>query len=248
MKMRAFGSFFVLGLALGGCSVAPAEEASGASEAAARVERTYAMVFGTQDPLNRARLSHTYTTWVRAQRAEDGSLEVVEQQDISWLPSTFDGEVCVLGCRPERGRNYTLEETLAFAESSPRRLRVAVWGPYEVPRSLYDAARAEAAWLASGNVAYIAEDARWRAPALAMTPGGAYNCIHASGGFIPTPWDRREPEFRRSGLEWGFRASGAVAEALGGNMVATTPLADARALFAATGVSGRGIEWRTAPR
>jgi hypothetical protein len=266
---RIPGCFALVLVSLGaaGCSSAAASPTQAAADATAQASTVegagasqphyYALMFGHQSPLNRPAFSHTYSTWVRATRGANGALMVQEQQDISWLPAAYDGRVCILGCRPERGHDFTLAETLAEALSSWR-LDVAVWGPYEVSESLYQAALNEYAFQQSGEVAYIADDGAYHDPAFAHEPGGAYNCIHAAASFIPTPWDPQEPYFRRKGLEWGFSASEAAASAIAGNaipqrgaVVDGQPIFrlsydDSSALFQAVGVSGKNLQWKTA--
>ena len=65
----------------------------------------------------------------------------VETFTISWLPA--DGPVRPLKLRSEVGKNYSLEETFAIADS--QRARVSMWGPYETDGQRYELAVAQSA-------------------------------------------------------------------------------------------------------
>jgi hypothetical protein len=159
------------------------------------------MMFGYQDAQNRAALSHSFATFVHATIPADAPerTAVTEQIDISWLPARFGGTVCVdllhLRCPAVTGHNYSLAETLSFAENE--HLTVGVWGPVEVRKDLFDRAKAQQAYLESGATGYVANDTGLHLPAYNHR-GGALNCIHAVSDLA---------FFDRTGLNWGLDAS-----------------------------------------
>lgn len=73
---------------------------------------------------------HTWATVIRVTPAAEGV--AVERHTISWLPAKVD--IQVFSPRAETGRNFTLEETLALSQTRPKQIRMAMWGPYEIPR------------------------------------------------------------------------------------------------------------------
>jgi hypothetical protein len=79
----------------------------------------------------------------------DGTTHV-ESFTISWLPAW--GPVRPLRLWPQRGNNFTLQET--FAISAEQQGRVSMWGPYEISALRYDWAVAQYARLDSGKVRY----------------------------------------------------------------------------------------------
>jgi hypothetical protein len=169
--------------------------------------RYFLVMFGAQDAVNHARNSHTFATFVRAEIApgEDLGNATLDVHTISWIPADYEetGDVCVLFCPVEEGRDFTLDETLAALEDNGR--LVEYWGPVEIQRDLYDRAIARIGFLESGAVAYRANDRRTRDPAFFGEPGGAINCMHAIsdiGGFLET------------GLDWGPPGSEDVLEFL----------------------------------
>ncbi|KKK56059.1 hypothetical protein LCGC14_3068320, partial [marine sediment metagenome] len=99
--------------------------------------------------------------------------------------------------RPERGTNYTLVETLAYARKYDRKLKK--WGAYEIPLWLFDRSIQHIAVLDSGRVLYIAngtDEAHRRA--YLKKAGGSKNCIHAVSDLV---------KFHNVGLNWGSPAS-----------------------------------------
>src|SRR3954469_8416504 len=71
----------------------------------------------------------------------------VNPATISWLPES--GRVHLFGV--ERGRNFTLDQTLALACQSGKKVRS--WGPYEISADLYRRALNRIRLLESGSVA-----------------------------------------------------------------------------------------------
>jgi hypothetical protein len=129
--------------------------------------RYYFILFGGQSVPFRPRTAHTWATFVKATPAADGS-HAVESFTISWLPA--DGPVEVFRLRPEVGKNYTLDETFAIAES--QRGRVSMWGPFEIDATRYGLAAEQAKKLESGAVSYRVIDSFRRKPHVA-------HCVHA---------------------------------------------------------------------
>jgi hypothetical protein len=126
----------------------------------------------------------TTMSWKRS--GDDLANENVNPATISWLPST--GVVSPFGI--ERGRNFSLAQTLSTACRAGREIRS--WGPYEITPELYRSALRRVALLRSGRIAYSMID----------TEPGALNCIDAAGDITRTPFD--------TGLLWGFAASSEV--------------------------------------
>ena len=124
----------------------------------------YVVVFGAQRPgLKAARYSHSFATFVHL--APGGGLEAFT---ISWLPRS--ARVKPLFPVPERGRNFTLQETLQLCQAN--RTEVACWGPYQVHPDLWHRARWQKGRLEGGQVLYKAYDA-------GSPDGQVSNCLHA---------------------------------------------------------------------
>jgi hypothetical protein len=127
--------------------------------------------------------SHSFASFYDGDALADGR---VTPATISWLPAT--GAVHPL--QVERGRNFSLTETLAIACQGGK--RVANWGPYEIKPDLYRRALARIELLRSGMVAFSAVGFH----------GGTMNCIEAAGDIAHTPF--------RPGSSWGIAASKAI--------------------------------------
>lgn len=142
-------------------------------------ERYYVVLFASQNSSNQARMSHTFAAFLKIDREEDPRnrvhWETAQSATISWLPAS--GSFRLLQ-RPVAGRNYTLQESLAWAEE--RGLHTTVRGPFEIGKDVYDRAVKQKQRLESGAVAYKALDRRFR-------PGAAVNCIHAVSDILPGP-------------------------------------------------------------
>jgi len=145
--------------------------------------RYFMVVWAYQGPGNAARDSHTFASFYAGDDLADGH---VEPATISWFPAT--GVVRPFGL--ERGRNFSLAQTLAMACRAGK--QVASWGPYEITFGLYRRALARISLLKSGKVSYSMMSLRQ----------GTMNCIEAAGDITDTPF--------RPGLSWGFAASEAV--------------------------------------
>lgn len=131
-------------------------------------DKYYAIFFASQSEPRRARFSHTFCTFMKA---EEGNADVaaepkLETHTISWLPTS--GVVRVLALRPERGRNFSLDETLRVVRSTGQHVRS--YGPYEVSADTYNKLLRQKQKLDSGRYTYKAIDGR---------VAGALNCIHA---------------------------------------------------------------------
>ena len=142
-------------------------------------ERYYVVLFASQNSSNDPRSSHTFATFVRIDREEDprnrALWETARSLTISWLPAS--GSYRLLQ-RPVAGRNYTLHETLAWAEE--RGLTTTMRGPFEIGKDVYERAAKQKERLDSGAVSYKALDRRFR-------PDVAINCIHAVSDILPGP-------------------------------------------------------------
>jgi hypothetical protein len=145
--------------------------------------RYFIVVWAYQGAGNLPRDSHTFATFYDGEDLAGGH---VTPATISWLPAT--GVVHPLGV--ERGRNFSLAQTLALACQSGK--HVASWGPYEITFRLYRRALARIQLLRSRKVAY---------GGLSLRPG-TMNCIEAAGDITDTPF--------HWGISWGFAASEAV--------------------------------------
>jgi hypothetical protein len=123
----------------------------------------FVIVFGAQRPIKAARYSHSFATFIRV--TPDGQTQEVT---ISWLPVT--GQVRPYALQDEPGRNYSLSETLAYCHEN--RMRVSLWGPYQVDADLWQRALWQKFRLDSGQVSYKAYD-------YGSSDGLITNCIHA---------------------------------------------------------------------
>lgn len=137
---------------------APERHAS-VSQSAAAPDRYFVVVFSYQDAENHVQKSHTFATFVKASNLDDTADNArqarFETRTISWLPAKF-ADTLRLSFFPTAGKNFTLGETLRFAE----RLDVQVrhWGPLEIDARLYEQAARRSEQLASGAVRYQVYD------------------------------------------------------------------------------------------
>ena len=129
--------------------------------------RYFFILYGGQSLPFRPRTAHTWATFVKAAPASGGTI-LMESVTISWLPAT--GEVVPYRLRPEKGKNYTLEETFALTTASGD--RVSMWGPFEINAERYELAVAQAQRLESGAVRYRAIDSFTRRRSVS-------HCVHA---------------------------------------------------------------------
>jgi hypothetical protein len=139
----------------------------------------YVLVFGSQQGPGCVRYSHTFATFVRATgRGPCAQSYRLDAFTISWLPRTL--ELRPLALAPEAGMNLGLADTLRWAQATGQ--RVALWGPYQVDRELFERAWAQASLLQSGAVCYKFLDAGYPTDVTS-------NCVHAvtsvAGGHRP---------------------------------------------------------------
>jgi len=129
----------------------------------------FMMIFAQEGPGHEPWLSHTFATFVKASGSGTNKNQYkIEGHTISWLPATLD--VRLLRLSPERGKNFSLEETLRRAKSL--NLRITMWGPYQINEELYERAVRQEKHLKQGAIGYKALDGRFR-------PNVASNCFHA---------------------------------------------------------------------
>jgi len=146
--------------------------------------RHYMILFGGQAIPFRPRTAHTWAIFAKASRQTDGSLHV-EWFTISWLPA--EGPVRPLRLWPQRGKNYTLEETMQRA--AEQNDRISMWGPYEISALRYELAREWFFQLNSGQVRYRVLDTLWFNPRIA-------HCVHAVTYADPILYRRIQPVVR----------------------------------------------------
>lgn len=145
--------------------------------------RYYLIVWSYQGPDDDVVHAHTFTSFYRG---DDLAKGLLRPATISWLPAS--GVVQLLGS--ERGRNFSLDETLQNACRAQR--SVQTWGPYEIKPALYHRALQRMRLLQSGRIRY------------AMMNGApqAMNCIKAAGDITAAPLD--------TGILWGVAAGAEV--------------------------------------
>jgi hypothetical protein len=158
-------------------------------------ETYYVTFFAYQRGLNVAdkASSHTLAQYTRIVPDGAGDVRVAEELTVSWMPDS--GVVRALG-PAERGRNTELDFELRrggqFSNS-----RGAAWGPFRVPRIIWDRAVRQTSLLATGRVAYKASGRdplsretnylavdRQREPLVPMP--SFLNCLAAVGDVAPT--------------------------------------------------------------
>lgn len=145
--------------------------------------RYFMVVRAYQSPDNDVVKAHTFVSFYRADELANPKSN---PPTISWLPAS--GTVHIFGA--ERGRNFSLAETLEMAHRAGS--EVKSWGPYEIRPELYRSGLKRIQLLRSGRVTYSM---------LGAFPG-SMNCIDAAGNLTPAPLD--------TGLLWGFAASSEV--------------------------------------
>lgn len=143
-----------------------------ARQVAREPERYFVTFYAAQRSNREPQTTHSFAVFIRATSADDGELRC-ESFTISWMPAS--GAIRLLA-PPEPGKNYTLKETLAWAERLG--LRTKSFGPFEITKEIHDRAVDQKTRLESGAVQYKALDRRFR-------PDSAINCIHALSDVIP---------------------------------------------------------------
>jgi hypothetical protein len=154
-------------------------------------DKYFVEFFAIQDGAASPAVSHCFASFMHARETkpgdDQGRWSVVEEFSISWLPAS--GVVKLLA-PPEKGKNYTRKESLDRAAKLG--LQPKSWGPFELRKEGYDAARKQRARLEADQVAYKAADRLGR-------PAAAINCIHALSDVVPGP-------LLETGLARGFAA------------------------------------------
>jgi hypothetical protein len=132
--------------------------------------RHYVIFFASQSEPRRPRFTHNFCTFVKAtvNRSQPWAEPKVETHTISWLPT--NGRIRILTLRSSPGRNFALHETLRWARSSPLRVNVYAYGPYEIPAATYANLARQKQRLDAGAYRYKAIDIR---------RDNAINCLHA---------------------------------------------------------------------
>jgi hypothetical protein len=125
--------------------------------------RFYLTIYGFQTAPNFLRTAHTFA--VVTKKLSDGS-SPEEPSIISWLPDA--GTIHLVGA--EKGRNYSLPETLAF--KSPDAILRAT-PTQEIAEEFYNSFMDRKRELESGSVEFVMNDR------LSTRPNNATNCIHA---------------------------------------------------------------------
>ncbi len=81
-------------------------------------EHPYLVVFASQPPLNRPRLTHSFAAFLTAATpADPANVPIVPHTTISWLPSTM---VIRLFTQPQPGTNFDMPTTIDWALGFPR--------------------------------------------------------------------------------------------------------------------------------
>jgi hypothetical protein len=137
---------------------APAQPPIPVPAAAASVPspRYFMILFGGQGVPFRPRTAHTWATYVKVTPTISGDV-IVEPRTISWMPE--QETVRPLRPVPERGKNCTLDETLAIMAA--HNVRVSYWGPYEIDAARYRLACEQIDRLNGGGVQYRFVDSAW---------------------------------------------------------------------------------------
>lgn len=159
---------------------------------AAAGEVYFMAVFGAQRPVvNLPDHAHSFAVFLRGcGQGPDITRYQYDFVIISWLPKTL--EVRTLAVLPEPGVNLDLHTTIRWAQDD--RLKIAVWGPYQIDADLYQRAVRQTQVLASGQVKYKAVDTGYPSDEVS-------NCIHAIGELAGTP------RIRIASPGWGHYAS-----------------------------------------
>jgi hypothetical protein len=135
-------------------------------------EQYFVTFYASQRSSREPQTTHSFAVFIRATSADEREARC-ESFTISWMPAS--GVIRLLAA-PEPGKNYTLKETLDWAERLG--LRTKSWGPFEISKEIYDRAVDQKNRLEGGAVRYKAIDRRFR-------PDTALNCIHALSDLIP---------------------------------------------------------------
>jgi len=146
--------------------------------------RYFAIVYSYQDAENHVMKSHTFGQFIKVS-GDDPAKAKLETRTISWLPARF-AESLRLTVIAVPGKNFTLAETMQFAE----RLGTTVkhFDPVEIDAATYDRAIAQIERLNAGGVRYKMYNSSPDS-VVTQSTAGVSHCIHAVGdvvGRIPT--------------------------------------------------------------
>ncbi len=190
-------------------SVGPAfaTEKKAAVSPGALVGHYFMIVWAYQGPDDDLVHAHTFASFYRGDDLANGT---VRPETISWLPAA--GAVHLFGS--ERGRNFSLDDTLRRACGAGR--KVTSWGPYEIKPELFRRAMARVQKLQSGQIRY----------SMITSLPHSMNCITAAGDITPHPLN--------TGLLWGVAASAEVVRHLSPYFVEKESLASLNGLIAAS--------------
>lgn len=129
-------------------------------------QRHYFAVFSWESQPYEAAKAHTFAAVFR----DDG--HNVEERTLSWLPASF--RIQPPNAPPEKGLNLTLAESLDCAERN--KLRVSVWGPFEVDEAFYNDFEKHAKRFRDGEALY-------RTTTAALAKDKALGAAHAVEAF-----------------------------------------------------------------
>jgi hypothetical protein len=175
-----------------GESIPAAAESSTPSTA----PRYYAIVYSYQDAENHVMKSHTFAQFIKV-NGDDPATAKLETRTISWLPARF-AESFRLTVIAVPGKNFTLAETMKFAEHLGT--TVKHFEPIEIDAATYEQAVHQIERLNAGGVRYKMYNSSSDS-VVSQSTGGVSHCIHAVGdvcGRIPT------------GVARGFEAGGII--------------------------------------
>src|SRR5947207_10384273 len=114
--------FAVLTLVFGAIALAGPTDGHADGSGKGLQGRYFMVVRGYQAPDNDVVKAHTFVSFYRGEQLRSQN----NPPTISWLPSS--GVVHIFGS--ERGRNFSLAQTMAMAHQTGR--EVKSWGPYEI--------------------------------------------------------------------------------------------------------------------
>jgi hypothetical protein len=151
--------------------------------AAAPGERSYLLVFGSQGTPKRPKYTHTWATVVRVTDCGTGYTPVIQEETISWLPTSLDLRPLSFKVQPGTnfGLHFTIEEMLRQDQ------RVSIWGPYEVRPGFAYRFHVQKSFMESGRIGYQCIDSVGEA----ARTGNGCNCIHAITDMDPV-FDRKQ--------------------------------------------------------
>jgi hypothetical protein len=241
MSWRSLPIFLVIVCAANGCASlakkppTPADDISpeqAAAIAAGPGERSFVLIFGSQETPKRPKFTHTWATVVKVTDCGGGYAPVIQEETISWLPSSRD--IRPLSFKVEPGTNFglqfTIEEMLRHNE------RVSVWGPYEIRPGFAYRFHVQKSFMESGCVGYQCIDNVGEA----ARTGKGCNCIHSITDMDPE-FDRKQYPL----TYFGDAASENIVRQLHTRSIILCPEADHGWLLPTLGLDKYPIERRT---